>query len=56
VDLIVDPAGEPQVLGINVSPGMTETSLLPLAVQAAGWDFGKMLATLVARAVARAAG
>jgi D-alanine-D-alanine ligase len=56
VDLIVDEAGEPYVLGVNVSPGMTETSLLPLAVQAAGWDFGKMLATLVGRAVARGTG
>jgi len=54
VDLIVDADGRPQVLGVNVSPGMTETSLLPLAVQAAGWDFGKMMATLVGRAVARA--
>jgi D-alanine-D-alanine ligase len=53
VDLIVDEAGRSHVLGINVSPGMTETSLLPLAVKAAGWDFGKMLATLVGRAVAR---
>jgi D-alanine-D-alanine ligase len=56
VDLIVDGSGEPWVLGVNVSPGMTETSLLPLAVQAAGWDFGKMLATLVSRAASRAAG
>jgi D-alanine-D-alanine ligase len=55
VDLIVDESGEPWVLGVNVSPGMTETSLLPLAVQAAGWDFGKVLATLVTRAAARAA-
>ncbi len=54
VDLIVAPDGSPQVLGINVSPGMTETSLLPLAVQAAGLDLGKILATLVDRAVARA--
>ena len=54
VDLIVDEAGEPHVLGINVSPGMTETSLLPLAVQAAELDFGKMLAALVERAVSRA--
>jgi D-alanine-D-alanine ligase len=53
VDLIVDAAGEPHVLEINVSPGMTETSLLPLAVQAAGMDFGRMLAALVSRAVAR---
>jgi D-alanine-D-alanine ligase len=54
VDLIVGEDGEPQVLGINVSPGMTETSLLPLAVQAAGLDLGRILATLVERAVVRA--
>ncbi|WP_433299504.1 D-alanine--D-alanine ligase family protein [Actinoplanes sp. CA-030573] len=54
VDLIVASDGSPQVLGINVSPGMTETSLLPLAVQAAGLDLGHILATLVERAVARA--
>jgi D-alanine-D-alanine ligase len=54
VDLIVDPDGNPHVLEVNVSPGMTETSLLPLAVQAGGLDFGKMLATLVTRAAARA--
>jgi D-alanine-D-alanine ligase len=55
VDLIVPDDGAPQVLGINVSPGMTETSLLPMAVQAAGLDFGRMLTTLVERAVARGA-
>jgi D-alanine-D-alanine ligase len=55
VDLIVDADGNPHVLEVNVSPGMTETSLLPLAVQAEGMDFGKMLATLVTRAAARAA-
>ena len=55
VDLIVADDGEPQVLGINVSPGLTETSLLPLAVQAAGLDLGRIMATLVERAVARAA-
>jgi D-alanine-D-alanine ligase len=53
VDMIVDPSGQPQVLEVNVSPGMTETSLLPMAVQAAGLDFGKVLATLVGRAAAR---
>jgi D-alanine-D-alanine ligase len=53
VDLILAPDGTPQVLGINVSPGMTETSLLPLAVQAAGQDLGQILARLVARAAAR---
>jgi D-alanine-D-alanine ligase len=55
VDLIVSPDGAPHVLGINVSPGMTETSLLPLAVQAAGMDLGQILVKLVSRAVQRAA-
>ncbi|WCN81528.1 D-alanine--D-alanine ligase family protein [Micromonospora sp. LH3U1] len=53
VDVIVDAAGQPHVLEVNVSPGMTETSLLPLAAQAAGLDFGRLLGTLVARAAAR---
>ncbi|MGC5032339.1 D-alanine--D-alanine ligase family protein [Micromonospora sp. DT229] len=53
VDLIVDSAGHPHVLEVNVSPGMTETSLLPLAVQAAGLNFGRMIGSLVARAAAR---
>lgn len=53
VDLIVSPDGTAQVLEANVSPGMTETSLLPMAVAAANLDLGKVLATLVARAVDR---
>ncbi len=36
VDLIVDHQGQPWVLEVNVSPGMTETSLLPMAAHAAG--------------------
>jgi D-alanine-D-alanine ligase len=35
-DLIVDPDGTPWFLEVNVAPGMTETSLLPQAVEAAG--------------------
>ncbi|BCJ43614.1 D-alanine--D-alanine ligase [Actinoplanes ianthinogenes] len=54
IDVIVAEGGEPQVLGCNVSPGLTETSLLPLAVQAAGVDLGAVLGALVERAVARA--
>jgi D-alanine-D-alanine ligase len=53
IDVIVSEGGEPQVLGCNVSPGLTETSLLPLAVQAAGVDLGAVLGALVERAVAR---
>ncbi|GIF71158.1 D-alanine--D-alanine ligase family protein [Asanoa siamensis] len=55
VDLIVDESGAPQVLEVNVAPGMTETSLMPMAIQAAGLDFGKVLAEMVARAAGRAA-
>ena len=55
VDLIVDEAGEAHVLGVNVSPGMTETSLLPLAVEAAGLNFGDVLTRLVERATTRTA-
>ena len=36
VDLIVDDHGEPWVLEVNVSPGMTDTSLIPMAAHAAG--------------------
>ncbi|TMM40187.1 MAG: D-alanine--D-alanine ligase [Actinobacteria bacterium] len=53
VDLILDASGDAHVLEVNVAPGMTETSLLPMAVSAAGLDFGKVLANLVTRAVQR---
>lgn len=53
VDLIVDERGQSYVLEVNVSPGLTETSLLPMAVQAAGLDLGKVLASLAAQAAAR---
>ncbi|HEX6498490.1 MAG TPA: D-alanine--D-alanine ligase [Micromonosporaceae bacterium] len=53
VDLIVDETGAPHVLEASVSPGMTETSLLPMAVQAAGLDLGKLLADLIARVATR---
>jgi D-alanine-D-alanine ligase len=41
-DLIVDPAGQPFLLELDTCPGMTETSLLPMAAQAAGWDFPEL--------------
>lgn len=53
VDLILDQAGQPHVLEANVAPGMTETSLLPLAVQAAQLDLGTVFAQLVRRAADR---
>lgn len=53
VDLIVDPDGQPQVLEVTVVPGMTETSLLPLALQAADLTLGEVFSRLVIRAAAR---
>jgi D-alanine-D-alanine ligase len=53
VDLITDEAGQAHVLEVSVSPGMTETSLMPMAVQSAGLDLGELLATLVERAATR---
>jgi D-alanine-D-alanine ligase len=52
-DLIVDAAGNVQLLEVNVSPGMTETSLLPMAVEADGLELGEVLAELLQRAATR---
>lgn len=52
-DLIVNAAGEPVFIESNSAPGMTETSLVPLAVEAAGFDFGLLCAQLVDNAWAR---
>jgi len=52
-DLIVDAAGTPWFLEVNVAPGMTETSTYPQAVAAAGLDLGAVTASLVERAVSR---
>lgn len=52
-DMIITGGGEPVFLEVNVAPGMTETSLVPLAVETAGWSLGKMFADLVRTASAR---
>ncbi len=54
-DMIVGADGQPVFLEVNVAPGMTETSLFPLAVEAAGLDFGRLLADLVGAARTRGA-
>lgn len=46
-DLIVTPDGVPTFLEVNVAPGMTETSAVPLAIESAGWSLGKMCADLI---------
>ena len=52
-DLIVDAEGEPWFLEVNVSPGMTETSLLPMAAACAGLDLGVLCRTALEHAAAR---
>ncbi|KAA2251335.1 D-alanine--D-alanine ligase [Solihabitans fulvus] len=54
-DAIVAPDGTVYFLEVNVSPGLTETSLLPMAVEAAGRSLGEIYAGLIERAVTRTA-
>lgn len=49
-DMIVTADGIPVFLEVNVAPGMTETSLAPLAFEAAGMDLGTVFSSLVERA------
>jgi D-alanine-D-alanine ligase len=54
VDLMLDDAtGELTVLEADVIPGLTETSLLPLAAEAAGIGFEALIARVLELAVAR---
>ncbi|WP_086664887.1 D-alanine--D-alanine ligase family protein [Lentzea kentuckyensis] len=52
-DAVVAEDGSVYFLEVNVSPGLTETSLLPMAVEAAGESLGEIYAGLIERAVAR---
>ena len=49
-DLLVDDEGAVWFLECNVAPGMTDTSLLPIAVDAAGLDLGEVCRDLVVAA------
>jgi D-alanine-D-alanine ligase len=48
-DAIVTPDGQVHFLEVNVSPGLTETSMFPMAVEAAGYELGDVLARLLTR-------
>ncbi len=52
-DLIVDDEGTVWFLEVNVAPGLTETSTVPLSVEAAGLELGELMADLVRQATAR---
>src|SRR5258705_1337555 len=47
VDLMLDGDGQAWVLEANTVPGMTETSLLPQAADAAGIDFDALVARIL---------
>ncbi|MDR6972323.1 D-alanine--D-alanine ligase [Leifsonia shinshuensis] len=54
IDLIVDAAGTPWFLEANVLPGLTETSIMPQAIAAAGRETGEVYAALASAAIADA--
>lgn len=53
-DAIVDGDGTVHFLEVDVSPGLTETSLLPMTIEAAGRSLGEVFGTLIERAITRA--
>jgi D-alanine-D-alanine ligase len=53
VDVILDADGTCWILEVNTGPGLTETSLVPMAVEAAGIGFPTLAAHLTDRALAR---
>lgn len=54
-DLIVDTADRVWFLEANITPGMTDTSVVPLALEADGRSVGEAFTGLVRAAIARAA-
>ncbi|HSI79389.1 MAG TPA: D-alanine--D-alanine ligase [Solirubrobacterales bacterium] len=54
VDLILTEAG-PQVLEVNTIPGLTDTSLTPMAAEAAGIDFEQLCGRILELAIERTA-
>lgn len=53
VDMIVDRDDVPWVLEVNVSPGMTETSLLPMGASAAGMGLSQLCDAVIQSATSR---
>jgi D-alanine-D-alanine ligase len=52
-DAIISEDGAVHFLEVNVSPGLTETSTLPMAATAAGYDLGELYRRLLHNAAAR---
>lgn len=54
VDFRLTPQGRPYVLEVNTIPGMTETSLLPMAAARAGLDYDALTERILQSALRRA--
>lgn len=54
VDFRITPRGKPYMLEINTVPGMTETSLLPMAAGQAGIDYDSLVERILLSALDRA--
>lgn len=54
VDLLIDDADEPYVLEVNTIPGMTPTSLVPMAAAAKGLSYSQLVARIIDLALAEA--
>jgi D-alanine-D-alanine ligase len=52
-DVLIDTDGSPWVVDVNVSPGMTDTSLLPMAAEADGVAFADLCERVMLLAVDR---
>jgi len=50
IDFIVDEKGNRWFLEANTTPGMTETSLVPKAAKAIGWDFEELVIQILSTA------
>lgn len=51
VDVMVDPAGDMQLLEINTIPGMTDHSLVPMAAVARGVSFSELVVRILAESL-----
>ena len=47
VDMLIDDAGVPWVLELNTIPGLTETSTMPMAAEAAGLSFEDLVVQIM---------
>lgn len=53
VDVMMDERGQPWLLEVNTTPGMTDHSLMPMAARAAGIDFEELVWRILETSVSR---